>query len=140
MNYDNLQKLELPELRTLAIQQGMTPHHRAKKDTLIRQIIEHVTQPPVKKDMKHPAEQPPKEAKLNTEADVSEAIKPFMKEGYQAIFTEENWHFKYKGAEDCGHMSVPLRVIRMKAESVSRGARNPKMVKIDGEMVLDARR
>lgn len=140
MNYDNLKEMELPALRTLAIQQGMTPHHRSKKETLIRQIIEHVKQPPVKAEMKHPAESAQEAPKKNTQEEILAAIKPFIekKEDFQAIFTADTWHFKYKGCEDCGNLSIPLRVIKMKAHSVSHGARSPRKMKFDGDTILSA--
>lgn len=74
-----------------------------------------------------------------TEEQVREAAAAFInKEGFVAIFATDpetgarTWHFKYKGAEDCGNMDVPLKVIVTKAESVSRGARGIKAIKGDG--------
>jgi hypothetical protein len=124
INFDKLKDMTPEAIRTLAIQQGLSPHPRAKVATIAKQIIEKVTQP-IKQELKHPAQLPPKrEAKSNTEAEVREACQAFFaKPGFEAIFEGETWHFKYKGTEDTGHMSVPLRVIALKARTVSQGAR-----------------
>lgn len=127
MNFENLKKLDINQLRELAIKQGLTPHHRSKPDTLIKAIIEHATTPAKQPQMQHPAEKKQEAPKLNTEEEVRTACAVFFqKPGFEANFTEETWHFKCKGSEDSGHLSVPMRVIKMKAESVSRGARRPR--------------
>lgn len=144
-NFDNILQLardgKKQELLELARTQGLKVHHSCKPQTIAEAIINHVTQPVAQPQMKHPAEMPQAAPrKINTEEEVLAAIKPFMKEGFDAKFYEDGtWHFRYKGSEDSGHMSVPLRVIRMKAESVSHGARAPKMMKAeDGAMIFAA--
>lgn len=136
MNFDNLSKMPLQELRVLAAQHGIKAHHKAKPETIARQIIEKVSEP--KQEMKHVAEKP-KEAVLNTEEQVREACRPYMaKDGFNAVFTDTTWHFSCRGSEDTGHMSVPLRIIKMKAEMVSHGARKPVMISIDGVSMMAA--
>lgn len=130
MDFSNLQNMELDALKELAFKQGLTPHHRVKKETLIKQIIENATKPQVKQEMQHPAEKKSPEAKMNTEEEIRDACKQyFSKDGFEVTFHENTWRFRYKGAEDSGHMSVPLRVIRMKASTVAGGARLPRTVK-----------
>jgi hypothetical protein len=70
---------------------------------------------------------------FNTPAEVETAIDRFLKvDGFEARITEQEWHFRCKGAEEAGNMSVPLRVIVNKAESVSRGRRGIKSMGRDG--------
>lgn len=110
----------------LAISQGIAKvHPRAKCETIARQIADKISAPPVQQ-LKHPAEQQTAPVlPMNTEADVRRACKQyFEKEGFEAIFRDDDtWHFRYRGAEDSGHMSVLLRVIRDKAMVVAGGAR-----------------
>lgn len=143
-NFDNILQLgrtnKLDELRQLAITQGLKPHPRAKAMTLAQAIIDHVTQPPALKEMTHPAERPQAAIAMNTEAEVRAACAEyFNKQGYEAIFRDDDtWHFRYKGAEDSGHMSVLLRVIKLKAMTVAQGAHRLRKMKFDGEEIIAA--
>lgn len=135
-NTAELKTRPIEELRTLAAKHGIKVHHKAKAETIAKLLVESVTTPKVPE---HPAQKTTIPMVINTEADVLELIKPFLaKEGFKATFKDDTWHFTCKGSEDSGHMSVPLRTIRMKAETVSRGARNPRRVKFNDEMVLSA--
>lgn len=142
-NFDNILQLgrdnKIDELRQLAISQGLKPHPRAKATTLAKAIIDHVTQP-IPQQMKHPAEQPQAEAHLNTEQEIRTACAQFLdKEGFEARFRDDNtWHFRYKGAEDSGHMSVPMRVIKLKAMVVAQGAHKLRKMKFDNEEIIAA--
>lgn len=140
IDLDNLNKLTIDQLRALASQHGVIVHHRMKEDTLIKHISEKMMAPQVnKKELKHVAELPKTTPKINTEEEIREACaKYFSKEGYQATFKDDIWHFKYAGSEDSGHMSVPLRIIRMKAEQVSHGARKPMTMNFDGDKIFAA--
>lgn len=136
VNFENLKLLKLEQLRELAVKQGVTFHHNAKEDLLIRLILEAANAQP--DALKHPAANAPKEEmRLNTEEEIREACKRyFEKPGFEAMFRDDDtWHFRYKGAEDSGHMSVKLRVIRMKAETVAGGAR--KMVTVKNALGQD---
>lgn len=117
----------IAELRQIAMTQGLTPHHAMKAKTVAKMILDKVANP-VKQEqaLKHPAEQTKKaEAVLNTQEQIEFACKAFfVKEGFKATFNDDGtWHFAFRGAEDSGHMTVPLRVIKMKAEMVSHGRR-----------------
>lgn len=139
MDLSKLKELPVEKLRELAMQHGLAPHHKCKPETIANMIIEHVTTPAKAPEMKHPAEKPNPALKINTEEEVREACKPFInKEGFEAIFTPETWYFRCNGAEDSGHMSTALRVIRMKAETISRGARRPVKIIFDGEPIMAA--
>lgn len=137
MNFENLTKLPIEELRVLAAKHEIKVHHKLKSENIAKLIIDKVTNP--QQELKHPAAQPKQATKVNTEEEVRQACEKFLsKEGFIATFKEDTWNFKFAGAEDSGHMSVPLRIIRMKAENVSRGARKPPMVTIDGERIMAA--
>lgn len=139
MDINNLYKLPIEELRTLAVQHGIKPHHKAKAETIAKLIIDAVTNTKTQDTMKHESQIEKGPAKINTEEEVRQACAThFAKEGFLARFDDDNWYFSCRGAEDSGHMSVPLRVIKMKAENVSRGARSPAMVSIDGEKIMAA--
>lgn len=133
MNIDELASRDPKELRILAAKYGIKTHHRAKAETIAKLIVEHVTTKPHGQDaLKHAAEKPAKkEAVLNTEEEIRAVIAPFAaKDGYEVRFLDNNttWLFRYNGSEESGHCSVPLRLIRIKAEGVSRGARRPRAI------------
>lgn len=141
MNYNELVSRDVADLRTLAAQYGIKTHHKAKAETIAKAIVEHITPKPQAETLKHPAEQPKAALVVNTEDQVREVIAPFAKlDGFVVRFPgDDTWYFARKGAEEAGHMSCPLRVIRMKAETVSKGARKPFVVKnSDGADVMMA--
>lgn len=126
---------KLDELRQIAMTQGLTPHHAMKAQTVAKMILDKIANPVKQSEtLKHPAEQPiKKDAVPHTEDEVRKACAPYItKEGFEAKFLDDQtWHFKFKGAEDSGHMTVPLRAIRMKAEMVAQGRRVPMGVNAD---------
>lgn len=76
----------------------------------------------------HPSQVHAEPPKLNTPEEILNAIKPFGdKQGFNATFDEETWTFEYKGRNESGHLSVPLRRIRVAAEGVSKGPLLPPM-------------
>lgn len=118
---------KLDELRALAVSQGLNYHPRMKADTVAKLILDKVANP-VKQEqtLKHAAEKPKLvEAVTNTQEQIRAACKAYLdKPGFEATFNEDGtWHFRYRGAEDSGHMTVPLRIIQRKAQSVSEGRR-----------------
>ena len=129
MNFEELKSRDVKSLRELAAQYGIRTHHKNTAETVAKLIFEFVANQPKVEAMKHPAEMPVKAPpKMNTEAEVREAIaKQLEKPGFVAEFLpDDTWYFKYKGAEESGHMTVPLRWIKIKAEGVARGAVNPR--------------
>lgn len=137
MNLDNLKAMPLEDIRALANKMNVKYHHKAKPETIAAAIIDQTmtNQQPTNHQMAHQAELPPsKEVHVCSEAEVLEAIKPFAdKEGYRAIFPGDGtWIFSYKGAEESGNLAIPLRTIRLKAESVSKGKRMFRAVRGDG--------
>lgn len=112
------------ELLNLAEKLNIKPHHKANEETIIKQIMQ---QPMARIEgaINGKIEKVAVVSYTNTKEQVLEAIKKFTdKDGFEHRFADDNtWHFKYKGAEDSGTMSMPLKTIVMKAESVSRGAK-----------------
>lgn len=142
MNYAELVSRDPKELRILAAKYGIRTHHKFTADKLAKLIVEHITAKPVQTEsMKHMAEAPKAPSLVHTEEEVLDVIKAYAaKEGFQVKFPgDDTWIFKCRGAEESGHMSCLLRIIKMKAESVSKGARKPFIVKnSNGEDVMMA--
>lgn len=124
LNLENLKTLTRSELAEIARQSGVRVHHKAKEDTIIKQIVDKVMLPP-KQEMKHVAEKASDIVHHNTEEDVEEAIKSLKEKvpDFVSVYNkEENTvHFKCRGVEECLNLSIPLRVIKSKAAIVSRG-------------------
>lgn len=126
---DLVKRGEQKELMQLAVSQGLSPHHRCAPETIAKMIMDNMVNPvPTVKHQEETSKiiDVKKEPKLNTEDEIRIACKKYFdKQGFVAEFTDETWHFKCRGAEDSGHLTVPLRVIVMKAEMVSYGRRSP---------------
>lgn len=142
LDFENLKNLPIAELRQLAVAQGLTPHHRAGADTIIKQIVEHVTAlAPSMASRDHPAIVGQSEKiSVNTRDQIMDAIKDYASvDGFKIDFDEPagTWRMRYKNSEDSGHMSVPLRIIKMKAESVVR-ARTPLMIDLGDGPIMAA--
>ncbi len=118
----DLTSLSREELVNIAKSLGIKPHHKAKEESLIYQIMQ---QPEYARDdvMKHRAERAVAPTIHYTEEQVKEAIKPFLaKEGFTATFPGDGtWIFRCLGAEDSGTLSQPIRTIVQRAQYVSRG-------------------
>lgn len=124
MNLDRLKEMTPEALRELALKQGLTPHWKAKPETIIKQIVDHVTMAKPQ-EMQHVAETPKSPVFHNTPEEV-EAMLAEIKARVPAFeskydLTENTWHFRCKGAEECGNLDIPMRVIKMKAQTISRG-------------------
>jgi hypothetical protein len=132
MNYAELITRDVADLRVLAAQYGIKTHHKAKAETIAKLIVEYIANKPAQDQMKHPAELPqPKPSIFNSEDEIRTAIaRQLEKPGFTVTFPgDDTWIFKCRGAEESGHMTTPLRVIRSKAEGVARGAINPRGIK-----------
>ncbi len=125
---EKMKDMDQVELRQLAATQGVKVHWKAKPDTIRQAIIDHVSQPvkaEVMKDMKHPAEKPEKPVFHNTPEEVEAMLAPIKAKVPQfesSYDTDANtWYFRCKGTEECGNLDIPMRVIAMKARTISRG-------------------
>lgn len=122
----------IDELKEIAKGMKIKFHPNVKVESLIDRINQQ-PQSVVRDTMKHVAENPAAPVFDNTPDEVMAAIQPYLKEGFDVKFPDDGtWHFKYKGREECGNLKIPLRVIRNKAENVSRGALRLKSMGVDG--------
>lgn len=121
---DKLEAMGRDELMEIAGTQGVRVHWKAKPETIIKAIVEKVSTP-VKSDMQHVAEKPQAPVDHNTPEQIEAMLAPIKVRApqFEAKYDlEENtWHFSCRGAEECGNMDIPMRVIQMKANTVSRG-------------------
>lgn len=126
MNFENLKTMTPDQLRELAGKQGLRVHHKAKAETIIKQLMEAALTPQALPKMEHIAEAAQEPVDHNTPEQVEAAIakiierQPALERNYNA--QENTWHFRCKGAEECGNLDIPLRVIVMKAGNISRGS------------------
>ena len=125
------------EIRTIAETLKIKPHAAATADTMTQQIMQQ-PQAYIAAAMLHKAEMPIAATIHNTEEAVREAIKAHaLVDGFEVKFPDDGtWSFKCRGSEDSGNMSIPLRVIAMKAEMVSRGRRVLKGFKDGSDTVI----
>ncbi len=137
MDFNELKSRPIEDLRLLAAKYSIKTHHRAKAETIAKLIVEHITAKP-SDTLKHVAETPKAPIVIHTQEQINEVIAPFAKkEGYVVQYPgDDTVILKYKGAEESLHMSSGLRVIRMKAESVSKGARKIHMIDIGDGPVM----
>lgn len=126
------------EIKAICESLNIKSHHREKLETKVEKILSQ--SPSVRAAA---ATKPKEEPEINhTWEDVLAAIKPFTDKGMVAKHNaEENtWYFSHRGREEVGNMQIPLKVIRMKADSVSRGALLPPMDKdANGKFMWAAR-
>lgn len=132
----------IDEVKAAADRLGIKYHPNISEDTLRMRI----NQQPVAEVaaataavMAHPAAIPPVVTVVyHDESTVRAAIAAFIDKGVIVSFNhdEHTVHMSYKGREECINLSVPLRVIRMKAESVSKGRVAVKGFKDGADTVL----
>lgn len=136
MNREELGGKSVEELREIADKLKIKVHHKAGAESIIGQIV---SQPiAYQRDaMKHVAEKQEPPTFDNTEEQILDAIKSFTDKGLEVKFPGDGtWYFNFKGREECGNMQIPLRVIKSKAENVSRGALRLKKMLFDGEAII----
>lgn len=143
MIYEQLITRDIKDLRILAAQYGIKTHHKAKTETVAKLIVEHIATPPVKPvdALKHVAEAPKPALVIHSEEAVRELLAKYLeKEAFTLTFPgDDTLIMRCRGCEESIHMSALLRVIKLKADTVSRGARKPFMVKnTDGNEVMMA--
>jgi len=129
------------ELLEIAKKLNIKVHPNSKDETIVYKINQ---QPVAYKEsaMMHPAEKSKDPTITNTPEEVLEAIKSCTdKPEFKAEFPGDGtWIFSYKGVNESGNLSIPLRIIKRKAESVARGRRGPSMMKspYDGSVIFSA--
>ena len=124
MNREELENKTPEELQLIEQRLDIKPHHREKTETRINNILAKLQPSPIP-EMVHPSQKHVEPSNINTKEKILGAIEKYIGvPGFEAIFHDDDtWTFKCKGAEDSGPNSVALRVIQMKAESVSKGRR-----------------
>jgi len=132
MNREELAGKSREELVTIAKKLNINPHHKASEATIIEKIMQ---QPVAYQDdaLKHVAEKPVAPVQHNTEDDIRNVLKPFTDKGLELSFPGDGtWVINMRGRNESGNMQIPLRVIRIKAENVSRGPLRLKSMGTDG--------
>ena len=135
---DNLENKSLEEIRAIADKLNIKYHHLAKAETIIAQINQQGVAR-IDDAMQHPAEKPVETlVKFNTQQEVIDAVQMYLNKGVTADFddVDQTVTFRYNGREECINLSTPLRVIRQKAENVSKGRLSPKGFKDGKDIVL----
>jgi hypothetical protein len=110
------------ELVKIAQDLNIKVHHKARPETIINQITEYAQ--PKRDKMQHVAATPVAPVYNNTPEDIRTACQAFIDKGVEVTFPDDGtWIAKYKGAEESGNCAIPLRVIKMKIQSVAQGKR-----------------
>jgi hypothetical protein len=126
---------DIQQLREVASALGIKVDNRMTEASLKSKIAAQQSHR-VEEVLQHRAEISLDTAPLNTEEEVRSAIARYTagkEDDFKVRFNpDDTWYFHYKGAEDSGHMSMPLRAIQMKAETVSKGRRAPRSLGKDG--------
>jgi hypothetical protein len=144
MDIAALKALELPELKQVAAKHGIKLHHKAGAEKVLKAIIDHVSNAqPVKARADEPSEAPQRKSAapvLLSEDDVRDALaKQLERDAFKVEFHgDDTFTMRCNGAEESMHMTTPAAVIKRRAESVARGAFKPRMVRLDGELVMSA--
>lgn len=128
---EDLNGMEVDQLREQAALLGAAVHHKAGKPTIIAAIAEHIMKQEDAKKPKQNLMEPPKE-EYNSPDDIRKMLAPIIekKPEFTASFDKDEesgnefWTFRYKGAEDCGTCHQRMKHIKTRAESVARGKRS----------------
>lgn len=132
--YDTLAARPIEELRLLARKSGLTPHHKAKPETLARQIVEATAPKPQR------VTAPKREREVldvHSEGDVREMLAGFDKLALK-FPGDGTFIMSCRGTEESIHMSSKESIIRKKAQIISRGALKPVTMNMDGATIMRA--
>lgn len=118
------------ELFEIAKKLELKPHHMLGKEKLLDLIncqqesrIEAASKPEEKAEII-----------VHSKDDILDALKPYLENGMSVEFPgDDTWVISCKGAEDSGHMSTPLRLIKQKAQFVVKGRRSLPSLGHDGQ-------
>lgn len=132
--YETLKGKTVEELRTLAKQQGMTPHHRAKPETLARQIAEKVNAKPSNPRARQPQREA-KEVHEMTQDEVRQIVPATVALQFPGDGT---FIMTCRGAEESMSLTASEKVIATKSRIISRGALKPVKMDFDGTMIMRA--
>lgn len=129
--YEGLMAKDISELQVLAMQHGLPkPHHRAKKETIVKMIVEAATTKPAAQEQNKAAPVVPADEKKDgpqymSRESVEAMLEPIRrnKPDFQAIYSNDDTvvTFRYKGSEECHNLTTSPRWLKQRAEIVSRG-------------------
>lgn len=124
----SLESKSLEELKAIAKELDIKVHHMAKGPSIIANINK---QQPHRIEAAivaatgavEKAKEPAPSNKAEEVEKALEALKNRVPE-FESIYPDDGtWIFRCKGAEESGNLDIPLRVIMMKANFISRGRR-----------------
>jgi hypothetical protein len=132
MRFDNLKELPREQLVILAAKQGLSVHHKAKPETIIKQIMDNLTPQKPQVSQEKDVAKEKKEVK-NTETQIvallEEAKQRQPKLEWEINAEERTFHARCAGAEACFNWDQPLTVIqRHLTLHVLRGAMRPRAI------------
>jgi hypothetical protein len=130
---DTLKTMERPQLMELAGKLDIKVHHKAKDETVRKQILEQVASRQMAKT-EEPAPKPVAPVFNHTEEEILQAIGDLAtKEGFNVKFPKDNTViFTYRGISESVNMSIPMHVIVRQAKMAAKVKMAPAMVN-DGQ-------
>lgn len=133
--YEGLMAKDMKELQVLAMQHGLPkPHHKNKKETVVKMIIEAATAKPAPQEQsKNTVEAPVAEdtgPKYMSREAVEAMLEPIRrtKPEFQSIYSNDDTvvTFRYKGAEECHNLTTRPSWLKLRADVVARGRVSPR--------------
>ena len=125
IDFSKLKDMSQAELRTLAQTQGIVVHHKCAPETIRKMIMDSFEpQPKPQEAQPEKVAQPVIEL---TEADVGELLKDYLaKPDFTLTFPNDgSVIMSCKGAVESIHLTSNPRLIKVRAEIVSKGQRRP---------------
>ncbi len=124
INPQELQGMEVEQLREVAALHEIKVHHKAGKPSIIAAILEHVAPNPNQQGIKSSEPEKPK-GFHNTPDEVNAKIKDSLaREGFEAKYDldENTWTFTFRKHSECGNLDIPMKEIVKASERVVRAA------------------
>lgn len=112
---------------------GSDPHHKMGKQRMVIEILG--AQELIKQQEQPKPQSVAVKSKVNTQAEILDALQPQMARGLKVSFDEYGWTIRNGAAMDSGSMTVPLTLMQEIANGLLR-ARFPAKIKINGEEML----
>jgi hypothetical protein len=125
IDFSKLADMSQAELRTLAQSQGIVVHHKCAPETIRKMIMDSFEpQPKVQEVQVEKVTQPVVEM---SEADTRELLKDYLiKPDFTLTFPNDgSVVMSYRGAVESIHLTSNQRLIKVRAEIVSKGQRRP---------------
>lgn len=129
MTIDNLQAMTREQLVDLASKQGLRVHHKAKPETIIKQLLDQLATVQTDQIIQHikgkENSRPPKPVHQHTPDQVEMAITHIKqnKPAFTSKYDGDVFHFRCLGAEESGNINQSMNMLVQIASSVARGRR-----------------